>query len=484
MSEKRAIIDIGSNTVRLVIYNGPPRAPVILLNEKVTARLGRELAETGRLPDKAMQLALDALRRYATLIDLAAVTDVQTVATAAVRDAANGAEFLREIEKVGLKPRLLSGEEEARTSATGVLAAFPGAEGIAGDLGGGSLELTRIGNDQCHEGISLPLGSLRIAELREKGDQAFAETVRAMLKQADWTHGRGSNFYIVGGSWRALAIYAMTQKSSPLDDPHDFELSARDAAKLCTTLASDGPTIEVPRISSNRYASLSDAAALLGALVAALKPKRVVFSSWGLREGLLHLSLPEAERERHPMTASVGAFAKRYDVNPQLAEKLVEWIGDAIPETAAVTRELKLAAAMLSLASMRIEPNVRAREALDWALGKRWIGMDARSRAMAAVVMFGNMGSSDMTQDLREFASPDDLEWAGRWGLALRLGRKLTNGSLIALEQSALVRTDGYLGLALDDLTEPLCNASALKNLARLADRLGLEPRQERLAPA
>ena len=150
MGVKRAIIDIGSNTVRLVIYNGPPRAPVVLLNEKVTARLGRDVADTGKLSNKATRLALDALRRYATLLDLGQVTDVQTVATAAVRDAQNGQQFLREIERLGLSPQLLSGEDEARLSATGVLAAFPGAHGIAGDLGGGSLELARIADNFCH----------------------------------------------------------------------------------------------------------------------------------------------------------------------------------------------------------------------------------------------------------------------------------------------------------------------------------------------
>lgn len=484
MGEQRAIIDIGSNTVRLVIYDGPPRAPLVLLNEKVTARLGRDVAKTGLLSAKSMQLAVEALHRYATLLDLAGVADVQCVATAAVRDASNGPDFLRRIEALGLAPRLLSGEEEARTSATGVLAAFPGAKGIAGDLGGGSLELTRIAGGACHEGISLPLGSLRLAEMRAGGDSVFAATVRNMLAEAGWTHGRDERFYIVGGSWRALAIYAMHQLDWPLDDPHDFELSARAAQTICAALASEGPTLAVPRISPSRLETLSDAAALLGALVATLDPARIVFSSWGLREGLLYQGLTKAQRAKDPMIASVTAFVARYDVDPASADRIVRWIGDAIPGTAEIEPQLRLAATMLALATVRIEPNVRAQEALDWALRKRWIGMDARGRAVIAAVALANTGETQVPENLRGFADEGDLEWAVRWGLAVRLARKLTNGSLVALDRSALGNANGELTLALDDLTGPLCSSSVAKSLARLGERMGLGSRKGRLAPA
>ena len=163
---RQAIIDIGSNTVRLVIYGGPLRAPEVLYNEKVTARLGRGLGETGRLSDKAMTQALSALARYALLLQLRGVKDVSCVATAAVRDATNGAEFLQRVAQLGLCPRLLSGEEEAVIGAGGVCAAFPAAAGVVGDLGGGSLELTDIAGDRATHGVSLPLGTLRLARLR------------------------------------------------------------------------------------------------------------------------------------------------------------------------------------------------------------------------------------------------------------------------------------------------------------------------------
>ena len=154
LTPARAIIDIGSNTVRLVIYGGPPRAPTVLHNEKVSAKLGRELAESGYLPEKAVKAALAALARYRALLDLMAVRQIDVVATAAVRDAADGAAFLDAVRTLGFAPRLLSGEEEAIASAMGVIGAFPGASGIVADLGGGSLELIDIDGDSCRHGVS------------------------------------------------------------------------------------------------------------------------------------------------------------------------------------------------------------------------------------------------------------------------------------------------------------------------------------------
>ncbi|HWU03235.1 MAG TPA: exopolyphosphatase, partial [Novosphingobium sp.] len=169
----RAIIDIGSNTVRMVIYAGPPRAPTVLFNEKVTARLGKGVAEDGRLSPKSRATALAALSRFALLLRLHGVRDVRTVATAAARDASDGAAFLDEVRALGLTPRLLSGEEEAIASAHGVLAGFPGARGIVGDLGGGSLELIDIDGTGCTHGVSLPLGTLRLPALRAEGPTKF-----------------------------------------------------------------------------------------------------------------------------------------------------------------------------------------------------------------------------------------------------------------------------------------------------------------------
>ena len=208
--------------MRLVIYDGPPRAPHVFYNEKITARLGKNVAEDGVLSVKASTTALAALARYALILRLHGVDDVGCVATAAVRDAANGGEFLARVAELGLSPRLLSGEEEALASADGVRAAFPGARGIVGDLGGGSLELVAVGDFGSRHGVSLPLGTLRLPALRAVGPERFARRIHRLLKTSDWAEPAGQPFYLVGGSWRALARVAMIRDHWPVDDPHGY----------------------------------------------------------------------------------------------------------------------------------------------------------------------------------------------------------------------------------------------------------------------
>lgn len=475
MSEQHAIIDIGSNTVRLVIYDGPPRAPSVLLNEKVTARLGREVARTGLLAEKAVATALAALGRYAALLKLMEVTNVEVVATAAVRDAANGAAFLEDVRALGLAPRLLSGAEEARISAMGVIAAFPGARGIAGDLGGGSLELTPIGDGGSGEGITLPFGTLRLAELRAGGAARFTGRLRKSLAAAGWSAGRGAPFYLVGGSWRAFAIYAIRQLGWPLDDPHGFQLAPEPALRMARTLAQGRIEAEVPRISSSRLAMLPDAAALLGALVAELEPSCLVFSSWGLREGLFFERLDPATRAQDPLLAGVAAFVEGLGIDAATATMVCGWTADVSAPRRAGDERLRLAAAMLALAEMRSEPNFRAEEAMDWALRKRWIGIDARGRAMLAMALQANTGRTTVPSRLTELASEEDLAEAAGWGLAIRLCRRFTGCVPQALSSNVLLREEGRLSLVLREPFHALYTDGIGKDLRNLGEWLGLD---------
>ncbi|MDG2001726.1 MAG: Ppx/GppA family phosphatase [Novosphingobium sp.] len=476
MTDQRAIIDIGSNTVRLVIYNGPPRAPIVLLNEKVTPRLGKDVAVDGRLSDNAMELALAALSRFALLLRMREISDIQTVATAAVRDASNRAEFLAAVERLGLAPRVLSGEEEAQASAMGVIAAFPGTKGVVGDLGGGSLELLAFDGGNCDPGITLPFGTLKLPALREDGAERFAERVRKGLKHANWKAGAGLPLFIVGGSWRALALHCMQQTGWPLDDPHDFELAPDEALDLFAPLALGEVDGTDPRISSSRRATLPDAAALLGLLVDRLEPSRIVFSSWGLREGLLYSRLDKKTRAQDPMLSGVAAFAADARVSFVTAERVTRW-------TSAISYEdddqangnLRLAGTMLALASLRSEPNLRADQAIAWALRKRWIGLNARGRAMLAMTVFANTGHTDIPEALAPLTSESDFKQAIAWGLGVRLCQKLTGTAEQALEQTALIRDDTRLILELEEPMQALTSNSVAKNLRNLAEWLGLE---------
>ena len=260
---RTAIVDIGSNSIRLVVYQGPERVPAILFNEKVLAGLGRDLSTTGAIADDSMALAVQALRRFNRLCTQMKVDSVESFATAAVRDASNGKQLVKAAAKLGFKTKILQGEEEAELAGLGVLSAIPHANGIVGDLGGGSLELAMIRNGRVEDKYSFPLGVLRVADLRAKGKDKLKRKVRKMLKKTGWDKSaQGLPFYLVGGSWRSLARVDMHTAGYPLPVIHHYEMQPHRARRLVSKLAhlDKAKLKEVPGLSVARIPTLDDAA--------------------------------------------------------------------------------------------------------------------------------------------------------------------------------------------------------------------------------
>lgn len=481
---EQAIIDIGSNTVRLVVYGGTLRAPTVLLNEKVTPRLGQDIATTGRLPQESIDIALRGLKRFVLLLEELEVEDIDAVATAAVREAENGPEFIAMVEQLGLSPRVISGEEEARVSANGVIGAFPGAAGVVADLGGGSLELVRIGNGDVDHPTSLPLGTLRLPSYRVGSVTDTRKAIEKQLKKGGWNEKQDGPLYLVGGTWRAMAVFAMQERNYPLTDPHGFELDAKNAMKLARKLAGLDPAkLEaIDRITGLRAWSLPDAAILLQAMLKRLAPSGVVFSSWGLREGLLYDRLPKHEKLQDPLLAGAAIFAAQRGAPLVLATRIAGWTVNAIPADARGAERLRIAATMLALASMRIEPNLRTRHAMDWALHKRWIGLDARGRAMLAMAISANGNHCEIPGELVELADREALEEAICWGLATRVARRIGARSRRSLQVSRIGIEQDKLVLNLQASHADLFGIANEKDMKLLADRLGL-PWEVRITP-
>ena len=474
----RAVIDIGSNTVRLVIYEGTGRAPEVVWNEKVAARLGRDLSETGRIPDEAAQEALAALARYRLLVSDRGIEDVQTVATAAARDAKNGGEFLASVAALGLEPRLLSGEEEACASAYGAIGAFPGAEGIVADLGGGSLELVSIGKGECHDAASLPFGTLRLPSLRA-AEPDLARTVRSALGDIGWAEHHPGPLYLIGGTWRALAYFAMVETDYPLTDPHGFTLSVAEAEGHARRLldADPGALVNISGISPMRAGYLPDAAALMLRLLEELQPDHLVFSSWGIREGLLYSKLSDLQRGLDPLLSGVHAFAEPRDAPVVDATRVAGWTVELAHGEGMRNERLRLAAAQLALALQRVEPNLRMKHAAEWALDKRWLDCSARDRAMICAALFGSLGRTEMPAKLDMLASEGDLREGLTWGLGFRLARRLGAGSHKALANSRLKLKKKSLVLYLDESRAALATGPLTKDLDLLAEWLDRAPK-------
>lgn len=478
------IIDIGSNSVRLVVYQGLSRTPPIVFNEKVMAGLGRGLAANGRLSDASTALALTALARFAMLANDMGLETLRTVATAAVREALNAAEFCQAVrDHTGLEIETISGEAEARGAALGVIAGIPDADGVVGDLGGGSLELIRVAGGEAHERISLPIGSLRLDAVRKRGAPALTRFIRRALDQVDWiAKGRGKPFYMVGGSWRALSQLHIHLTDWPLPVIHQYTMDAKAPERLVRTLAQIDPKAlkGVPNISTTRAPSLPGAAVLLSATVRRLGSSCVIASAYGLREGLLYAQLPPALQAEDPLLSAARGEGERQGRFPEHGDLLFAWTGGLFSpgETPADAR-LRLAACLLSDVAWRAHPDFRSDRGLDIALHGNWVSVTAGERAMLAMALhacFGGPPTDPVFDTLRRLATPEQLARARAWGLALRLGQRLTGGTARAISSSTLRREGDTLVLTLPSGLRPLYGEAVARRLKTLATLLELTP--------
>jgi len=472
---RTAIVDIGSNSVRLVVYQGQPRCPAILFNEKVMAGLGRGLAETGRIEPAGLAQAHGALNRFAAVLREMEVTEIRTVATAAVRDAANGAGLIEAAATLGLKPEVLSGEQEAMAAGEGVLSGIPDADGVVGDLGGGSLELVRVQNGTCGERVSFPLGVLRIAGLRGK---PLESRVVKLIREAGWTRrGQGLPFYLVGGSWRALARLDMHLTGYPLPIIHQYSMSPARIATLGRTIAHlDKPRLrEVPGLSSGRAGTLADATALLGLVVRELGSRETIASTYGLREGLLHAGLDADTRAQDPLIVAAREEGRLLGRFPEHGDLLHDWIAPLFAHEP--HERIRQAACLLADVGWHANPDFRAERGLEVALHGHWVAIRAAERAMLAQALFTSLGGGVATPaPLGALANAEELKRAMVWGLAIRLGQRLSAGLAGPLRR-ATVRDDGVrLTLDLPGGDRALYGEAVEKRHAALATMMGRMP--------
>ncbi|USI73018.1 Ppx/GppA family phosphatase [Sphingomonas morindae] len=446
------IIDIGSNSIRLVVYEGAGRIPAILFNEKVMAGLGKGLATTGALDPAAMARGLSALARFRLLAERMQVATLHVVATAAVRDAVNGDEFLAGATALGLEVRLLSGGEEAEMAGEGVLAAFPDADGIVGDLGGGSLELVRVRAGAVHERASFPLGVLRVGAIRKRGPRALRQAVRTAFARSGWRGaGTGLPFYMVGGSWRALARLVMHITGYPLPIVHGFTMPVATAANIKRILArADKAALkDVQGLSNTRAATLPDAAALLAVVAGELEVCQLITSAYGLREGVLHRHLPGEVRGLDPLICATRDEGSRQGRFPEHGDLLERWTAPLFLGESADEARLRHAACLLADVGWRAHPEFRAERGVETALHGNWVGVDARGRAMIAQALFTSFGAAGVAPVVSQLATPAELEGAIRWGLALRLGQRLSGGVAGPLKTSGVALVEDQLVLRL-----------------------------------
>ena len=324
-----AVIDVGSNSVRMVVYRLDGRAMTPILNEKTMAGLGRDLPRTGKLSREGAEVAIRALRRFATLAKSLNLSQVFAVGTAAVRESTDGLDFVRRVEREsGIPLRVLSGADEARLSALGVSAGAPDADGVVGDLGGASLELIEIDAKGPGRGDTFPLGPLALSEEGEFDYEHVVDEVNKSLTGARTLSKRGGNFYAVGGAWRALGRIDIRLRDHPLGVLHHHEMSRAEVLKLCDIVRKQSRRSleKLEEAAARRAESLPYAAAVLERVVQIGGFNKVILSAFGLREGVLLERMSPEALAVHPLIAAAEALAGRWSRSREFGRALEAWL--------------------------------------------------------------------------------------------------------------------------------------------------------------
>lgn len=475
---RQAVIDIGSNTVRLVVYAGLPRAPMPIYNEKSRVALGACLAGDGVIDDATMGKALAAIGRFETLARSMKVDTLRVVATAATREAKNGQKLVEGAAALGIRVDVLDGDTEARAAGLGVLSDNPQADGYVGDLGGGSLELVRVSDGQLGERISLPLGTLRHDILEGKSTKQITQMLRDDIATAKGDDGfeieTGLPFYMIGGSWRSFARLHMHEVGYPLTILSNYQMPP-DAPTRLSTLVNDPVALAETRVvATGRMAALPGATALLAGIVRLLEPSQLVTSIYGLREGLLYDQLSEAERRQDPLIAATRFEGERLARFAFHGDALADWIAPVFAGQSDGDARLCRAACLLSDSVWNVNPEYRADHALDHALDGNWPHVTASDRAVIAAALWTvHAGKRNLPEMLAGLAKPGALAQGVIWGLAIRLAQRLDGGTGGALADSRIDGDSDTLRLHLSRQAVRLRSNSVQRRLEALGDALG-----------
>lgn len=471
-----AIVDIGSNSVRLVVYETAARVAATLQNEKSICAIGRDMVTAGRLHAEGCAAALEALARFRIIADGLNVETREAVATAAARDAANGTEFIARAEKAWGGPiRILAGEDEARIAAEGVLAGIPDADGLAADLGGGSLDMVSVKGGKTGSAITLPFGPLRLMD-QSKGDPDKARyIVDKGLKNIPGLSAAA--LYAVGGVWRSFARLDMEERNYPLHVLQHYIIPRGRALRLCGLLAglSKDTVRKIKVVSKRRAESLPYGAVVLERLLEAFDIKDVVISAYGLREGLLFRGLSPEERVRDPLVEFARATNSRTARVPVHAEEMIRWTAPLFEGEMGELARVREASAYFSDVGWRLHPDDRALGAFSQVLTAPFAGSSHWARALIAASVFHRYsGDEDFPQRLAlaGLLDKDDEKRALVLGLAWRFAFSLSASASGELAQYKLRMTPSKIILEVPPRREAIAGEPVQKRLGVLAGAL------------
>jgi len=481
-----AVIDIGSNSIRLVVYEDAVRSPTPVLNEKLLCGLGRKRTPDGRLNKHAVDRALVTLRRFRKLCEQTRVTRTYAFATEATRSAKNGVAFIAEAERCcGAPIRVLNGHEEAQMAALGIVSGFIDPDGFVGDLGGGSLELVDLQVGEIAAEASFPIGGLNLMELAGKDYAKASAYIDSHLDKVDWLKdGAGRPFYLIGGTWRSVARLHMLETRYPLSMMHHYTMTPADIEKLAAKVVTAKPKSKyLGEISRDRRDMLPYGLLLLRRLTARIAPSQLIMSASGIREGMLYANLPPDEQQFDPLISACQDMAARRARSYDYCEEFFEW-GHGLFERADLheTEEenrLRHAACFLTDIGWRGHPDYRGEKALGLIAQSAFVGVDHPGRAYLALsVYYGHeralMGT--FSPALRKLAGRDLNRRAQIFGTAARVAYKLSANMPGIINQTTIGYNKSNLVLQLPANLEALDGESLRRRFKVLAQLLNCKP--------
>jgi exopolyphosphatase / guanosine-5'-triphosphate,3'-diphosphate pyrophosphatase len=480
------VIDIGSNSVRLVVFDTLQRSACYFYNEKVLCGLGADLSSTGRLSPEGVDNAFRTIARFAALAERMRITKLLAVATAAVRDAEDGPEFRdRVAAEIGIHMTIASGDDEARLTGQGVLYGWPDATGVAADLGGASLELVRLGEGQVSpERVSMPIGPLRLMK-RGLNTKQMRKEVDALLEpNAGRFQVQGERLILIGGSWRVFARIHMDRVKYPLHVLENYAIDAAGALETAQWLG-EQPADAVRSLSgssSSRAAVTPIGAIILERLIRALQPGTIGISAFGLREGIFFENLPESEQCKDPFIESCLALEAERARFPGFGEELRAWLAPLFWDGDRYHDRWRRAACLLNDVAWRSHPDYRAQTCFETTTRATLIGISHEGRAYIGSALLnrykGGM-EAVATEPATRILSPELTNEARALGKAIRLGAMLSGSAPGTLRETRIQKDGNAIVLTLAPSARRLAGDVVDKRLKKLGDTLGFPVRTE-----
>jgi exopolyphosphatase/guanosine-5'-triphosphate,3'-diphosphate pyrophosphatase len=473
IGQRTAVIDLGSNSFRLVVFSSGENGCWRRTDElQEMVRLGGDLGAGGELSPQRMAHALETLRVFAAFCATSGIRadDIQPVATSAIRDAPNGEELVRRARRAtGLPIRILSQTEEAWYSYVAAVNSTSLRDGVVLDLGGGSLELVDVADRQAGELASWPLGAVRTSErfLRGQGPAkpgeiaALRKHTRRELASAPWVAGGHERLVGLGGSVRNLAQAAARAAELPIDSVQGFVLGADALDALVESLAARTPCERegVPGIKRGRGEVILGAAIVLQTVLELTGAPGIEVTEAGLREGVFLASqLAPADPPLVPdvRAASVRNLAMQHNVDlvhaehiAELAHQLLGALPDAgLPEPG--EPELVEAAALLHDVGLAVDYDDHHKHSSYLIIGSGLPGYTPREVALIALMARYHRKGTPQLGPFAALCRPGDEELLLRGAALLRIAEQLERNRDQVVRGAHLRRANGSVVLELD----------------------------------